>query len=101
MHIFLHVLQEKEKILRLPATTEKIIDSFEIATYNEDVVLNVTFDRTEQKLVITIDLEINATQTTCYNKSYNHFQHFTISNSIVDFYSFYLLLVHYHQQQRR
>jgi hypothetical protein len=69
MHIFLHILQEKEKILRLPATTEKIIDSFEIATYNEDV-LNVTFDRTEQKLVITIDLEINATQTVCYNRSY-------------------------------
>jgi hypothetical protein len=65
----LHILQEKEKILRLPATTEKIIDSFEIATYNEDV-LNVTFDRTEQKLVITIDLEINATQTVCYNRSY-------------------------------
>jgi hypothetical protein len=66
----LHTLQEKEKILRLPATTEKIIDSFGIATYNEDVVLNVTFDRTEQKLVITIDLEINATQTVCYNRSY-------------------------------
>ena len=65
----MHILQEKEKILRLPATTEKIIDSFEIATYNEDV-LNVTFDRTEQKLVITIDLEINATQTVCYNRSY-------------------------------
>jgi hypothetical protein len=47
-----------------------------------------TFDRTEQKLVITIDLEINATQTACYNRNYNHFQHFTISNSIVDFYSF-------------
>jgi hypothetical protein len=62
MHIFLHILQEKEKILRLPATIEKIIDSFVIVRYNEDVLM-YTFDRTEQKLVITIDLEINATQT--------------------------------------
>jgi hypothetical protein len=42
MHIFLHILQEKEKILRLPATIEKIIDSFGIVRYNEDV-LNVYF----------------------------------------------------------
>jgi hypothetical protein len=62
MHIFLYILQEKEKILRLPATIEKIIDSFVIVRYNEDVLM-YTFDRTEQKLVITIDLEINATQT--------------------------------------
>jgi hypothetical protein len=42
MHIFLHILQEKEKILRLPAIIEKIIDSFVIVTYNEGV-LNVYF----------------------------------------------------------
>ena len=47
-----------------------------------------TFDRTEQKLVITIDLEIMPHKQPETIGVTNHFQNFTISNSIVDFYSF-------------